>query len=88
MNIIVCLIQWQNPWVWYSFGWYIYANKYYFNVILFVKISMRSITLICSSHIVLFFLGAKQNTYLDMDIESPPTQSTPKSSSESLFFQE
>lgn len=49
---------------------------------------MRSITLICSSHIVLFFLGAKQNTYLDTDIESPPTQSTPKSSSESLFFQE
>lgn len=35
-----------------------------------------------------FSLGAKQNTYLDVELESPPTQSTPKSSSESLFFQE
>lgn len=87
-NIVVCLILWQKPWVRYSFSWYIYANKYYFNDILFVKISITSITLIFSSHIVFFSLGVKQNTYLDVELESPPTQSTPKSSSESLFFQE
>jgi len=49
---------------------------------------MRSVALICSAHLMFFFLGAKQNACSGMELASPPPKSTTKSSSESLCFQE